>query len=89
MSTPALGTCPRGHQDEEVPAVAGTPQMAVEVLREHLEWQADARLRAGVLWQDNGLVFTTAHGTQPTRRMRAGAPEHPPESGHRRAVDAA
>jgi integrase len=25
---------------------------------------ADARLRAGVLWQDNGLVFTTAHGTQ-------------------------
>ena len=27
--------------------------------------QADARLRAGVLWQDNGLVFTTAHGTQP------------------------
>jgi integrase len=38
--------------------------MAVEVLREHLQRQADARLRAGVLWQDNGLVFTTAHGTQ-------------------------
>jgi site-specific recombinase XerD len=38
--------------------------MAAEVLREHLQRQADARLRAGVLWQDNGLVFTTAHGTQ-------------------------
>jgi integrase len=31
---------------------------------EHLQRQVDARLRAGVLWQDNGLVFTTAHGTQ-------------------------
>ena len=38
--------------------------MAVEVLREHLQRQADARLRAGVLWEDNGLVFTTALGTQ-------------------------
>ena len=38
--------------------------MAVEVLREHLERQADARRRAGVLWEDNGLVFTTALGTQ-------------------------
>jgi integrase len=42
----------------------GLPKMAVEVLREHLQGQADARLRAGVLWQDNGLVFTTALGTQ-------------------------
>ena len=42
----------------------GLPRMAVEVLREHLQRQADARLRAGVLWQDNGLVFTTALGTQ-------------------------
>jgi integrase len=42
----------------------GLPRMAAEVLREHLQRQADARLRAGVLWQDNGLVFTTAHGTQ-------------------------
>jgi len=42
----------------------GLPKMAVEVLREHLQRQADARLRAGVLWQDNGLVFTTALGTQ-------------------------
>ena len=42
----------------------GLPRMAVEVLREHLQRQADARLRAGVLWQDSGLVFTTALGTQ-------------------------
>jgi integrase len=42
----------------------GLPRLAVEVLREHLQRQADARLRAGVLWQDNGLVFTTALGTQ-------------------------
>ena len=38
--------------------------MAVEVLREHLERQAAAGRRAGVLWEDNGLVFTTALGTQ-------------------------
>lgn len=42
----------------------GLPRMAVEVLREHQERQADARLRAGALWQDNGLVFTTALGTR-------------------------
>ena len=42
----------------------GLPKMAAEVLREHLQRQADARLRASVLWQDNGLVLTTAHGTQ-------------------------
>jgi integrase len=42
----------------------GLPRMAVEVLREHQERQAAARRRAGVLWQDNGLVFTTALGTQ-------------------------
>jgi len=42
----------------------GLPRMSVEVLREHLQRQADARLRAGVLWQDSGLVFTTALGTQ-------------------------
>src|SRR5579863_5673232 len=41
----------------------GMPTMAVEVLREHLERQAAARRRAGVLWEDNGLVFATALGT--------------------------
>src|SRR5690242_17239749 len=42
----------------------GLPRMAVDVLREHQQQQAAARRRAGVLWQDNGLVFTTALGTQ-------------------------
>lgn len=42
----------------------GLPRMAVEALGEQLQRQAAAHLRAGVLWQDNGLVFTTALGTQ-------------------------
>jgi site-specific recombinase XerD len=42
----------------------GLPRTAVEALAEQLQRQAAARLRAGVLWQDNGLVFTTALGTQ-------------------------
>jgi integrase len=42
----------------------GLPRMAVDVLREHQERQAAARRRAGGLWQDHGLVFTTALGTQ-------------------------
>ena len=46
----------------------GLPKLAVEVLREHLQRQADARLRAGILWQDNGLVFTTAHVRSSMRR---------------------
>jgi len=36
----------------------------VEALAEQLQRQAAVRQRAGTLWQDNGLVFTTAHGTQ-------------------------
>ena len=40
------------------------PKMAVEALSEQPERQAAARQRAGVLWQDNGLVFTTALGTR-------------------------
>jgi len=42
----------------------GLPRMAVEALGEQLQRQAAARQRAGDLWQDNGLVFTTALGTQ-------------------------
>jgi integrase len=42
----------------------GLPRMAVEALAEQLQRQAAVRQRAGTLWQDNGLVFTTAHGTQ-------------------------
>ena len=64
MSTSGAPYVPTEHQDEEVPALFGIARMAVEVLRERLQRQADARLRAGVLWQDNGRVFTTALGTQ-------------------------
>jgi integrase len=39
------------------------PQNAVAALREHRKWQAEARLAAGPLWQDTGLVFTTSVGT--------------------------
>jgi integrase len=41
----------------------GLPQMAVEALRALLESQADERLLAGEVWQDDGLVFTTHLGT--------------------------
>ncbi len=36
------------------------PAMAVAALTEHQERQARARLRAGELWREQGLVFTTA-----------------------------
>ena len=39
------------------------PRMAVEALRIQLQRQADARLLAGTLWQDNDLVFASAVGT--------------------------
>jgi len=39
------------------------PQLAVEALREQIERQARARLLAGVLWQEHGLVCTSATGT--------------------------
>jgi integrase len=35
----------------------------VEALREHRSQQAAARLKAGSLWQDHGLVFASAVGT--------------------------
>jgi hypothetical protein len=38
--------------------------MAVEAIAEHQERQARARLRAGELWQEQGLVFTTTLGTR-------------------------
>ena len=40
------------------------PAMAVAALKEHQERQARDRLRAGELWQEQGLVFTTALGTR-------------------------
>ena len=39
------------------------PQLAVKALGEHLQHQADDRLRAGALWQDHGLVFASTIGT--------------------------
>jgi integrase len=40
------------------------PATAVAALTEHQERQARARLRAGELWQEQGLVFTTSLGTR-------------------------
>ena len=39
------------------------PQSAVTALREHRKRQAEARLAAGPLWQETGLVFTSSLGT--------------------------
>jgi integrase len=39
------------------------PQIAVEALHEQIRRQAEDRARAGELWQENGLVFTTTVGT--------------------------
>ena len=39
------------------------PRKCVEALREHRVRQAEDRLVAGPLWQDHGLVFTSAVGT--------------------------
>jgi integrase len=39
------------------------PRLCVEALREHRKLQAKNRLRAGALWQDCGLVFSSTVGT--------------------------
>jgi integrase len=39
------------------------PQIAVEALQEQLRRQAEERSKAGELWQEHGLVFTTTVGT--------------------------
>jgi integrase len=39
------------------------PRHCVEALREHRKLQAKDRLRAGALWHDHGLVFSSAVGT--------------------------
>jgi integrase len=38
------------------------PAMVREALRQHRVRQLEERLAAGPLWEDSGLVFTTAHG---------------------------
>ena len=40
-----------------------SPQIAVEALRGQTRRQAEERARAGELWQEHGLVFTTTVGT--------------------------
>src|SRR5271165_2721658 len=39
------------------------PEIAVEALRAQMQRQAEERTRAGELWQEYGLVFTTTVGT--------------------------
>ncbi len=39
------------------------PEIALSALRERKAAQAANRLKAGELWQDNGLVFTSSIGT--------------------------
>ena len=39
------------------------PRIVIQALREHRKRQAEDRLAAGALWQDHGLVFTSAVGT--------------------------
>ena len=39
------------------------PQIVVEALRRQMRRQAEDRARAGELWQEHGLVFTTTVGT--------------------------
>ncbi len=43
--------------------VLGLPQLTMRALREHHKLQAADRLKAGVLWQDHGLVFASSIGT--------------------------
>jgi integrase len=38
------------------------PRQCVAALRDHRKLQAEERLRAGALWQDHGLVFSTTVG---------------------------
>lgn len=40
----------------------GLPRRAVSALRSHRKRQLEDQLRAGALWQDNGLVFTNLTG---------------------------
>jgi len=68
----------------------GLPKMGVEVLREHLQRQADARLRAGR--SVAGQRARLHHSARDTARCGGRAPVAPDdlqESGPRRAVDAA
>ena len=56
----------RAHGDtktEKSRRTLALPERAVEALREHRRQQAEQRLLAGAVWQDQGLVFCTSTGT--------------------------
>ena len=57
------------------------PSFAGGVLREHKVRQLEERLRAGMAWQESGLVFTTAAGT-PLAKESIHSPTHCHESSH-------
>ena len=59
----ALGPLHGDTKTEKSRRTLALPQNAVTALREHRKWQAEARLSAGSLWQDTGLVFSTSVGT--------------------------
>ncbi|MGH3187448.1 MAG: site-specific integrase [Streptosporangiaceae bacterium] len=55
----------RAHGDtktEKSRRTLALPQSAVAALKDQRRWQAEARLAAGPLWYDKGLVFTTRAG---------------------------
>jgi integrase len=63
--TVAVWRSVRSHGDVETDKSRRTlrlPDAAVEALRTHRERQADERLKAGLLWRDSDLVFTTSLG---------------------------
>ena len=61
------------HQDEEAPRSLGRPGMAMEALGEHLQRQAAARQRAGVLWQTTGSSSRQRSGRRSiSRTSRSG-----------------
>lgn len=39
------------------------PRRTVEALKDHRKRQAEERLKAGIEWQDHGLIFATHKGT--------------------------
>jgi integrase len=56
----------RAHGDTKIVRSRRTlriPQIAVEALQGQMRRQAEERWRAGELWQEHGLVFTTTVGT--------------------------
>ena len=50
------------------------PEIALSALRERRTAQAADRLKAGELWQDSGLVFTTSIGTKADEHNGIGLP---------------